>query len=67
MPKTLPRVPFEVLNVEVSKLYEKQFNPSEVDAINKHCEYIGEFIRACGWSETEFIRAMFGLDDPNIN
>lgn len=63
----MARVSFEVLNVEVSKLYEKRFHPSEVNAINKHCEYIGEFIRACGWTEEEFIRAMFGFDDPDMN
>lgn len=63
----MSRVPFHVLNLEVVKLYEKPFESSEVEAINKHCEYITDFIRAAGWTEEDFIRAMFGFDDHLTN
>lgn len=63
------KLPYEYVNREVDKLYEKRFEDHEVDAINKHCEFIAEFIRACGWTEDEYIRAMMGFAplDTNAN
>jgi hypothetical protein len=62
------KLPFDYVDREVDKLYQKEFDSSEVDAINKHCEFIADFIRACGWTEDEYIRAMFRfepLDESN--
>jgi len=61
------KLPYEYVSREVDKLYKKEFDPSETEAINKHCEFIADFIRACGWTEEEFIRAMFGFEsiEPN--
>ncbi len=64
------KLPYEYVSREVDKLYEKEFDSSETGAIEKHCEFIAAFIRACGWTEDEFIRAMFGfepLNSPSIN
>lgn len=62
--------PAEYVMREVDKLYEKQFEDHETNAIEKHCEFIAEFIRACGWTEEEYIRALMGfepLDNPRLN
>jgi hypothetical protein len=59
------KLPYEYVSREVDKLYEKQIDSSETEAINKHCEFIADFIRACGWTEEEFIRAMFGFEPLN--
>jgi len=64
------KLPYDYVTREVDKLYEKRFDDSEVDAINKHCEFIADFIRACGWTEEEYIRAMMGfepLDNKQAN
>lgn len=62
--------PAEYVMREVDKLYEKQFDPSQTAAIEAHCEFIAEFIRACGWTEEEYIRALMNfepLNDPKLN
>lgn len=38
---------------QVELLYTKSFE-KEVDA-EKHCLFIAEFIRACGWDEQEYM------------
>lgn len=53
------KLPFEYVAREVDKLYDKSFEQSEVNAINEHCEFIRDFIHACGWSEDELLAAMY--------
>jgi hypothetical protein len=55
------KLPYEYVALHVDRLYEKKFEDHEDDAIHKHCEFIAEFIRSCGWDEDSFIRAMFGF------
>lgn len=50
----IPKVPFEILFLEVEKLYQKQFPPGAYKAIEEHCEYISQFIEACGWSIDQY-------------
>jgi len=52
---------------EVDKLYEKQFDASETNAIKKHCEFIRDFINACGWDEDDLLRAMYPSNDPRLS
>lgn len=47
------KVPYEVMALEVEKLYRKEFEPHD-PAIPAHCEFIGQFIRSCGWTEVEY-------------
>jgi hypothetical protein len=57
----MTKVPYEVLALEVDKLYQKQF-PSSSDPdfalkeIEEHCEYIATFIESCGWNLEEYIQ-----------
>jgi hypothetical protein len=62
----MPKMPYSYVSKELDKLYEKQFPVSDVEAINKHCEFIGDFIRACGWTEDELIEMTMGFK-PDIS
>lgn len=58
------KVPYPILAIEVDKLYDKEFPPGTSDnEIERHCEFIAEFIRACGWTEDEYILRYVGGED----
>lgn len=59
------KLSFQELEHYVDKLYDVPFDEDEVDKINKHCNYIISFIRSKGWTEEEYIRAMFGFSMEN--
>ena len=48
------RIPFCVLSLEVEKLYQKEFPEGNDKAIEEHCNYISDFILACGYSVEEY-------------
>ena len=50
---------FDYLSKELDKLYEREIPLEDTEAINQHCEFISEFIRAAGWTEEEIVQAMF--------
>lgn len=60
------KLPYAYVTQEVDKLYDKKFEENDLDGINKHCDFIREFINACGWTEEAYIRVMMGFDpDPD--
>ncbi len=64
------KLPYEYVSREVDKLYAKEFAENDTAGIDKHIAFIVTFINACGWTEDEFIRAMWGfepLNDPKAN
>jgi hypothetical protein len=63
------KLPYDYVSREVDKLYEKDFDSQDTEAISKHCDFIREFINACGWTEEEYIRVMFGFRplDSSLN
>lgn len=52
------KLPFEYVNREVDKLYDK---PLGNDRLEDHIAFIASFIEACGWSEDEFNDAKYGV------
>jgi hypothetical protein len=54
---TTNKIPFPLLVLEVEKLYEKPI-PDNEEAIVKHCEFIADFIRSCGYSEDEYFERL---------
>jgi hypothetical protein len=50
---------FHILEPQVNKLYEKEFDSNDIESINNHCESIAQFIESCGWNVEDYIRAMF--------
>lgn len=59
------RIPFEIMTIEVDKLYDKWFAEEDENALSKHIDFIRVFINSCGWSEEEYCRRMFGFDQKN--
>lgn len=51
------KVPYSQLSFEVDKLYN--YKLTDEKEIEEHCEYIRQFIEACGWEVEDYIRAMF--------
>ena len=49
------KLSYEQVLLEVEKLYQVKFNDDEVEAINKHCNFISTYIEACGWDVDEFM------------
>ncbi len=60
------RLPLEYVDAEVDKLYDKSFDLSEVEAVNKHCDFIIAFINACGYTEEEYIRHVMGFEPEEV-
>lgn len=56
------KLSYEYVSRVVDKLYEKEFELDDVEAIEKHCDFIREFINACGWDENELLDAMYPSD-----
>ncbi len=59
------KVPFQILNIEVEKLYAKEFHPSQTKAIQAHCKFITDFIESCGWTTDEYLYTWSGLGKMN--
>lgn len=53
------KLPYEQLSVEVDKLYSKSFDEKDVKGISEHCEFIRNFIEACGYTTEEYIERMW--------
>jgi len=54
----MPKLPYEYVARYVDELYEYPLNDSSEEEIVEHCEFIREFINACGWDEDELLRVM---------
>lgn len=52
-----------ILLIEVDKLYQKKFDESDIEGVNKHIYYIRTFINACGYTEEEYQNLCF----KNVN
>ena len=49
------KIPYEVLALEVDKLYQKEFGPSDHTSIEEHLKFIETFIESCGWEVEEYM------------
>lgn len=61
----MTRLPYTYVSQQLDKMYEKSFqetDPADIEAVNKSCDFIREFINSCGWSEEDYIRVMMGYD-----
>lgn len=48
------KIPYFQVAFEVEKLYQKKIDFSNTKTINEHCEFITDFIEACGYSIEEY-------------
>lgn len=53
------KIPYAIVSLEVDKLYQKDFDPSDNDAIIEHCEFIRTFVESCGWTIEDYLKRMW--------
>jgi hypothetical protein len=46
---------------EVDKLYAREIDPKDTRSIEQHCDFIAQFIEACGYSTDEYVRMIMGI------
>ena len=66
------KVDYNIMAIEVEKLYAKVFPPDTPEKeIADHCEYIAKYIEACGWSTDDYLYESYtrlpNLNPPKIN
>lgn len=54
---TTIKQPFEYVDREVDKLYDKKLDGS----LDDHIAFIASFIEACGWDEQEYMDVKHGV------
>lgn len=59
------RVPFQVVNLEVDKMYQIDFSEFTEEQAEEHYKLIKEFIHACGWTSKDFVEELFGFNNQN--
>lgn len=50
------RVPFQIMVLEVEKLFEQSLQETDLVKIDKACSLIEFFIQSCGYSVEEYAR-----------
>ena len=53
------KIPYDIVVIQVEKLYTKEFDPSDDNGIAEHCEFIANFVESCGWSVEEYLERMW--------
>jgi len=53
------KLPYEYVSKHVELLYQRQFEPHQIEDINAWCNFIIEYIESCGWSTEEYVAAMW--------
>jgi len=51
----MTRIPFPIVMLQVETMFQKDIPEDNDEAILQHCELITEFIRACGYTEEEYL------------
>ena len=50
------RIPYEILSINVDKLYPPHYTLKDGETIEQHLMDIEAFIEACGWTVPEYIK-----------
>jgi hypothetical protein len=58
------KLPFDYVAKHVDALFSESEELTNDAEIDKSCELVSTFIKACGWDEIEFWRIMYGHDSP---
>lgn len=54
-------IQFEIVELQVRKLYG-DYSLTDPKAINELCDFVEEFIVACGWSIPDYIDKIMGFN-----
>ena len=53
------KVPYNILCIEMEKLFLRQFDPSDILGMEEHCELMISLIEASGWTVNDYVLRMF--------
>lgn len=59
------KFPFKYVENILEKVYEKQFDESDLQGISNHCSFIKKFLDSYGWSEDDYVKALTGDNSNN--
>lgn len=59
------KVPFEIVDLEVAKMYDGFSDTENFDQVDWQCQKIVKFLHSCGWSEDEYLARLLELDKFN--
>lgn len=54
------RIQFEIVSLQVEKLFKETVSLTDVNEINKQFDFIREFIESTGWSYDDYVDHMMG-------
>jgi len=60
------KIPYEIVFMEVQKLYSKELDVNNPKALDEHLNFIESFIIACGYSVDEYVRLMWLGDNRSL-
>ena len=66
----MTKLPYQYVAKLVEEMYDKNTDLTDEAEIDKQCELISTFIKACGWEEDELMGIMIGFDpieDDELN
>jgi len=52
---------YELVAIEMEKLWNIQIDPLDEAAMEKHCDLLRSFVESCGWSVDDYIRRMMNF------
>lgn len=55
------KLPYDYITKEVDKLYDREIDPNDLEAVSRQCEFIQTFIESCGWTTEDYIDVMIGV------
>ena len=62
----MSKVSYEILALEVEKMYQKQFtDDTPLSTVDAYIESIHTFIESCGWTTAEYLDRWLGLGQSN--
>jgi hypothetical protein len=59
------RVPFEIVDEEVEKMYDQLYGTADAAEVDKLATQIVKFILRCGWTEESYFACLMRTDQLN--
>ena len=59
------KIQFEIVALQVERMFEESIILTDVNEINKHFDFIREFIESCGWDYSSYTDRVMGWGNDN--
>jgi hypothetical protein len=56
---------FQIVNIEVSKIYNRDIDPFDSNAIEEREKFVQAFVNSCGYTWDEYLWQWSGLNKLN--